>query len=135
MKVDLSKVVIGYDGEPLVDKTEGVGCKLPDDTPVYLKFGLKVKDPNGKEIELIDDRKPKVVGDLLLQLVTTPLKGDDKHSADQRTRLFELSQLFYKNKEKTVALKAEDVVELKSRALKLYIDIQVFNGVVNAIES
>ena len=134
MKVDLSKKVEGYDGKPLVNKVEGVQSQLPDGQVIYLKYGLKVKDSKGKEVELVDDRKPRTIGSVLLECVTTPLKKDNEQTPEQRLRLFSLAQLFHKNMDGSVDITAEDVVELKSRAHTLFLDPQVFAGVVNAID-
>lgn len=135
MKVDLSKEILGFDGKPLVDKTEGVQAALPDGTPIYLKFGIKVKGPNEEEVELIDDRKPRTIGSLLLELVVTPLKKDqEKNDPVQRMMLFNLAQTFYKNEGKQITLKAEEIVELKERALILFVDPQIYAGIVNSID-
>lgn len=135
MKVDLSKEIIGYDGKPLVNKIDGIECALSDGTTVYLKYGLKVKNSKGEEIELVEGRKTQTIGEVLLQAVTTPLQDDKGHTIEQRTRLFELSQMFYENMEGEVELKAEDIVELKSRVLKIYFDVQVFNSVIKALDA
>jgi hypothetical protein len=134
MNVDLKKAMTGFNGEPLMNEISGVRASLEDGTDVYLKYGLKVKDQDGKEIMLIDDRKPTTIGDILLQLSATPLKGDESHTPEERMRLFDLSCMFHENKGKTVSLTASDVVELKNRALKLFLDPQIFTGVVDAID-
>lgn len=135
MKVDLAKEIVGFDGKPLVDKTEGVQAALPDGTQIYLKFGVKVKGPDGEEVELIDNRKPRTIGSLLLELVVTPLKKDqEKNDSAQRMMLFNLAQTFHKNEGKQITLKAEEVVELKERALILFVDPQIYAGIVNAID-
>jgi hypothetical protein len=134
MKVDLNKTINGYDGKPLLSKVEGVQASLPDGKIVYFRYGLKVKDSSGNEIELIDNRKPRTIGDVLLECVTTPLQDDKDHTPERRIRLFELAQLIHKNKDKSVTLTAEDIVELKSRSHTLYLDAQIFAGIVNAID-
>jgi hypothetical protein len=109
---------------------------LLNGSPILLKYGLKVKIADtDKEVELIDNRKPRTIGDLMLECVTTPLQKDnDDKDGTNRLRLFNLAQEIYKNKDKTINLKAEDIVEIKDRALKLFLDPQTYAGIVNAID-
>jgi len=118
MKVDLTEVLTGIDGVPIL---ETPGVRLTDDqgNVGYVPYGTKVITEDGQDVELKDDTKTRTLGSIFIQaLMAYSEKHDNGEAYDATIKRSRRAQEFYDFEE--VYLEMEDLVDLKKRVHMIF---------------